>query len=450
LFIRGCKRVEFAVKPARNWWLAIFMPLFLLTLQASSQNRLKVPVSINIEDGDFSEVSVVIKNVTTGESNSIKGAPKLDLDLKLDNDYIISFSKPGYITKKMAINTNAPADRAAQGFYPYDFVMNLFPQYEGVNIVIFNQPVGKVFYNRLIDDFDYDTDYTKQIQSALKAADEEVKKKQAEEKLISAQKKKEAEKNKADSLVQAKADAKAKLEADKKAADENKLLAAQKAKEQKMQEEERKIQAKAAEDEEKRRLAVAKMEEEERRKAKAAEDEEARLKPVNGSGQDVSTVSTSSVQGSETRAGTEKGGGEDKKPVNSGTGQGAENQVKNSGTGKGNDVKPIADVPVKIAPEKPEIKKSNPTMGVEEKPVPVSVTVATKSTAAVIEQYETMPEISVEEITEANRTITKVTVRKGEKTTIYSKVKYNWGGLYFFRNTMSISESLFTASTGQK
>ena len=64
--------------------------------------------------------------------------------------------------------------------------------------------------------------------------------------------------------------------------------------------------------------------------------------------------------------------------------------------------------------------------------------------------YEQLPDISVEEITEANRTIKKVTVRKNEKETIFSKVVYKWGGIFYFKNTTSISESLFLSATGQK
>ncbi|MBL0343221.1 MAG: hypothetical protein IPP71_21600 [Bacteroidetes bacterium] len=193
------------------------MPLFLfLNLSAFAQQKLKTPIKLNIEDGNFEQVSVVVKNNTTGETNTVPGTAKFDLDLKVGCDYILSFSKPGYITKKIALNTNAPADRASQGFYPFNFEVNLFKQYDGVNIVVFNQPVGKISFNRLIDDFDYDTDYTKQIQSALKSAEEEIRKKQVEERAQAAQLKKEEEKKRPKLQHKLKLMLKAKLEADKR------------------------------------------------------------------------------------------------------------------------------------------------------------------------------------------------------------------------------------------
>ena len=91
---------------------------------------------------------------------------------------IILFHK---LYSKIAFNTKVPDLRQAQGFYPFNFEVVLFPQYEGVNIVVFNQPVGKIFFDRLLDDFGYDTDYTKQIQSELKKAEDEIIQKQQEQ-----------------------------------------------------------------------------------------------------------------------------------------------------------------------------------------------------------------------------------------------------------------------------
>ena len=65
-------------------------------------------------------------------------------------------------------------------------------------------------------------------------------------------------------------------------------------------------------------------------------------------------------------------------------------------------------------------------------------------------RYEVLPDISVEEIAEDSRTITKVTVRKNHKETIFSKVIYSWGGIFYFRQNTSISESLYYMNTGRR
>ena len=56
--------------------------------------------------------------------------------------------------------------------------------------------------------------------------------------------------------------------------------------------------------------------------------------------------------------------------------------------------------------------------------------------------------VTKEEITEKNRIIIKVKVTSPKKETSYSIVQYNWGGRFFFRESTSINETLFTLWTG--
>lgn len=459
------KRQHILTHSLFNWrCYAIIVPfLLVLTLPAAAQQKLKTPVKLKIEDGDFEGVSVVIKNTTTGETNSVPGTSKFDLDLKLNCDYVISFSKPGYITKKIALNTNSPGDRAAQGFYPFNFEVNLFKQYDGVNIVIFNQPVGKISYNRLIDDFDYDTDYTKQIQSALKAAEDEIKQKQKEAQALAEQAKKDEAKKKLEAEAQAKADAKAKVEADKKAAEEARAQAAQAAKDKKAEEERMKREAQARMDEEKRAAATAKMEAEERAKAKAAEEEEARKAAAAQAAADKNTTANNAGGGADTRpanpAGSgndtppssqPSGGGTEKPPVGPTGKSGSESPGNSPGRGTGKDDFPTANATPKQGFDK-GADKAKGIEGEEAKPEPPpTVKPSPVQPIAKEPEYETLPEISVEEIPESNRTITRVTVRKNDKVTIFSRIVYKWGGVYYFRDNLSISESFFSKVTGVK
>jgi len=439
--------------------IAIFVPLFFISSETEAQQRVKAPVKFKIEDGGFEETTVVIKNNTSGESNSIPGASKFDLDLKMNSDYIISFMKPGYITKRIAFNTKAPVERVNQGFYPFTFEVNLFKQYDGVNIVVFNQPVGKIEYSRLIDDFDYDTDYTKQIQSALKQAEEEIRKKQAEEKALAEQTKKEEEKKKAEDTAKAREELKAKQEADKKAAAEARVQAVEDAKRKKIEEEDQRKNARAAAEEEKRQLALAKMEEEERARLKAVEDEEARRKAQATSGEDPDNTRKSASSGSESRTSASVGGGNEEPVITAQTESGQPATSAKASKGSGEEVSPIRDASYDSGSDKNRIKaqstsgsdvKTSSAAEIEKQSAAaIKTTQASSSTGNdKVERFEVLPERSVEEIVETNRKLTKVTVRKGEKETVFSKVVYNWGGVYYFRATMSISESLYFLNTG--
>lgn len=101
---------------------------------------------------------------------------KFDFLCEPDAEYVFKFEKPGYITKKIAISTKSiPQERLEEGFDPYKFEVYLFPQVDGVNTVVFNQPVGRIMYKQDLDDIGFDTDYTKSIEAMMKDFEAEYK-----------------------------------------------------------------------------------------------------------------------------------------------------------------------------------------------------------------------------------------------------------------------------------
>lgn len=200
---------------------------------AFAQGTFAIHGKLKVEGGGVDGSRVVVyrdgekQRVITDDLN------KIALDLELDHAYLLSFEKEGFVTKKLSFDTHAPAEAAVNGFTPFEFVVSLFKQYEGINTVVFNQPVGMIRYDAALDDFDYDTDYTKSIQSALEAAQEEVVRKQEEER-------KQAEAVAREKAEQDKAKAKADAAAQKQAAE----LAKQQAKAK--QEQDRQATAAAA------------------------------------------------------------------------------------------------------------------------------------------------------------------------------------------------------------
>ena len=391
------------------WRLNFLLPLLcLIVVQPVHAQSFSVPIKFKIEDGGFDGAQILVqRNGVT--SQTIPGTDRLTLELAYNAAYIISFTKPGYITKRISINTTVPADRLEQGFEPYAYGVNLFKQYEGVNTVIFNQPVAKIAYSKKIDDFDYDVDYTKSVQSAMKEAEEETKK-QAE-----IEKKKEAEK-----LLEQKQQAaealKIKKEEDRKAAEEQKKIqiaeqAAKKEAEQKAREEE-KLKAEAAKAEaEKQRLAAVAAGEEKKKNARAAGGQDPKPEAKNVSGEDPRN-----------KAGA-PGGGEDKKGT-SGVAQGQDKRKPQAYMVSGAD-----------APPENKIKPASGRDLPAKKETPIDD-----------------GGVQVEEIHEPNRTITKVTVRNPEGVRyVYTKVAYNWGATYYFRNgTLSIPEYIYQLYTKMK
>ncbi len=413
--------------------VAVFLQVFF-PLHAFSQIQRTLPVTANfkIEGGTFEGSYLVMENVSTGEKQTLKGISKFDLNLKFNSQYILSFFKPGYITKRIELNTSAPAERIEQGFYAVPMLVILFKQIEGVNIVVFNQPVGKYKFNALMDDFYYDTDYTKQIQSAIKEAEYELKQKQEEEKVKSVQVQKDKEKAKQDSIDNAKILMKEKQDSIAAA----KILATARA------EEERK--AKADSVNAAKQLALVKAEEE--RKAKQIADEEARKQLKAKADEDARKQLTAKMDEEERKKLKEQQDADAKAA--------ALKEKQDEEARRKLREKEAADEKARLAAkakEDEEVKrKAKNISGGEIKPEPVKKETAEAETQPEEIETDIPANMSVETIEEKNRTITKATLTKGNHSTVYSKIIYKWGGVFYFKNENSISQSLFVLETGLK
>ncbi len=166
------------MKFLRPYFIALLL-LFgsSIVVEAAS---LIIPVQLTIENGTFENSFVYVKK--NGESiYSLPGEKNLRLKLELNSDYVLSFSKNGYITKQIHVRTDIPEERVRGGLDPYKIGVRLFKQYEGVNIVVYNQPVAFIRYLVDTDEMGYDVDYTKSIMSDLQVAETKLEQKAKEE-----------------------------------------------------------------------------------------------------------------------------------------------------------------------------------------------------------------------------------------------------------------------------
>lgn len=250
---------------------------------AMAQGKLTVSGKLRVDGGSLDGSRMVVYK--DGEKQrTITDLKKFSLDLELGGNYILSFEKEGFVTKKLSFNTNVPAGQEATPFMPFTFVVSLFKQYDGVNIVVFNQPVGMIRYDGTQEEFDYDTDYTKSIQSALEEAQAVVEKKQQEEAALAAGNAKQQEK---EAKERARQEAQAAKEAQEKALQEARAKAEQeKARQETLAKEAQakaEQEARAAKDVEEKAVQEARAAKEAAEKAKeearalrAAEDEAVR------------------------------------------------------------------------------------------------------------------------------------------------------------------------------
>ncbi len=168
--------------------------LFLfLSLSTFSQNRkYEILGKVDVENGTTAGLKVTIfENAKKLETSSVGRNGKFQYKLDFGNDYMLVFKKEGFVTKKVSISTFVPTEILEQDnrFPPFHFNVTLFPVYEGIDLSIFDQPMGMIMYDKELDDFAYDKDYDKQIRDVIKKAEEEARKKAKE--LAAKEKKKE-------------------------------------------------------------------------------------------------------------------------------------------------------------------------------------------------------------------------------------------------------------------
>lgn len=374
--------------------------LALLCLAAShmlhAQGRFSANGRLKVEGSDLSGARAVVYKNGVKERTITTGLTKFTLELELNANYIVSFEKDGYVAKKLSFNTNAPADAAAKGFTPFDFAVSLFKQYDDINLVVFNQPVGMIRYDASVGDFDYDTDYTKSIHSQLQEATERVERKQKEEQQAAIQEEKRK-------VEEARAQAKAKAEADKQAAAEAKAKA----------EQEKQAAAQAS--------AEAKRQAEQERAAKAEEDKRA---AAQRQAEKPKQAQQAEVPNPPPPAPTP----ERPKPVPPAPQPQRSMLAAEPSTGADGrrTVEPV------MAEEPSRVDHARPNKGEEDRPL--------------AEHPEPVVHRTEDLVVEAGKVTTIVRIETDGLVAEYRRVFHKWGGTFFFKDGIACSQSEYDAA----
>jgi hypothetical protein len=381
---------------------ALSVTFLLLAVSLLAQGKFKANGRVKIEGGDMAGARAVVYKNGVKERTITTGLSKFALELELNASYIVSFEKDGYVAKKISFDTRVPGDAIANGFTPFDFAVSLFKQYDDINMVVFNQPVGMIRYDASAGDFDYDTDYTKSIQSQLQEAVAQVEKKQKQEAAGAA----EAEKRKAE---EAKALQKAEAEAKKQ-------LAAQEA-----------SAAKAKAEAEKAAAAEAKAKEESDRRsaAEAAKAEQARALAAQ-----KETAKAPVAKKTEPKADVPLKAPVEPKPEKPKLIPGVPAPQRNTlaaAPSEGEDGRRRVD-PV-LVEEQSRMAKARTNEQQEDRPVPSTVEADSFRTE--------------ELIVEAGKVTTVVKVEVGGKATEYRRVFHKWGGVFYFKDGLACTQLVY-------
>lgn len=130
-----------------------------------------LPVSGRITDGENRLAGCRIVtydgNEAVGEVTTDKNG-KFEVALKLARQYGLEFHKEGFVPKRIVIDTRAevPAEHLAYVPLVMDISMLAVEKYQGVDTDVLDFPFAIVRYNKVVDAFVQDQEYTMGMQRA--------------------------------------------------------------------------------------------------------------------------------------------------------------------------------------------------------------------------------------------------------------------------------------------
>jgi hypothetical protein len=144
-----------------------------------TKNIITISGRVN-EDGNElrnAKVTLLKNNVQLTEIITDKNG-SFSFTLEPDNQYMLVFSKTGYVSKKIYVNTESiPSNISAARS---GIAVELFRQIDGVDFSILDEPIGKFYYIPNKKNIDYDKDYTNSIIYKLEALQNAVNKRKSE------------------------------------------------------------------------------------------------------------------------------------------------------------------------------------------------------------------------------------------------------------------------------
>lgn len=401
----------------------------LLSSSAFSQNYLEVPVKLDIEKGSMDGVLVKVKKEGK-DAFTQSGSSKMRLKLDYNKRYTLIFTKDGYVTKTIEFDTHAPSERIKDGFEPYAIGVKLFAQEDDKHMVVYNQAVGLIKYDSVLDEFGFDTDYSKSILSDTQSKEE------------TGDSSATAKPEEAQPVAQ---------EVEKKSKSEERAALKKQKEEEKLRKAEETARAK-----EKAKEASGTMANDTPPKGTGSTGNDVPPTPSGNGGNDVPSK-PSGNGGNDVAAKPTGNGGNDNAGLiamadGGDMGGGIEpstgSESAKKATGKSGNEKPAAVMKPKAGNEKPSITQMPKTGSESAKRAQPSSNGSDNMSTPVA--YESQS-ITREDIVEDKRIITVVRVTKRNTTVEYRRVTYRWGGpFYFIDNKQSISETVFAFYTGVK
>lgn len=160
----------------------------------SQRNIVRIDGTVFEEKNKLDKVSITVyENEQFVTKFLTESNGKFRFQLNYDSDYILEFSKPGYISKKFNVNTKGISMEDQDFGHEYGgWNVSLIKAFEGMDLLLFDKPFAKIYYNDEKRKFVHDVEYTEFVKKEFAQLQKDFEKKKKEE----TKRKKEEEKKK--------------------------------------------------------------------------------------------------------------------------------------------------------------------------------------------------------------------------------------------------------------
>jgi hypothetical protein len=140
------------------------------TMLGQEAPKFTVKLKMQVESGNLENALITITKDGKADRVIDPNKGKYNVDLDLGAEYKLVFTKMGYVTKTVIIDTHIPNGREKDEFAKFSATVELAKQPEE-EIITYTQPVGRIKYCMSSGDFDYDKDYTASAEAMIKKAE---------------------------------------------------------------------------------------------------------------------------------------------------------------------------------------------------------------------------------------------------------------------------------------
>lgn len=147
----------------RLFRVVLYFGLLVFTLPAIGQTGYKVYGKASVSEGSVIGLEARLKSNLETVPVNVNEKGEFNCELNWQQDYYFIFSKKGFISKSIRFSTEIPQGINRNGIEPYMLLVELSPVMANVDTAFFENPVGFIRFDSIINDFDFDRDYSLKV-----------------------------------------------------------------------------------------------------------------------------------------------------------------------------------------------------------------------------------------------------------------------------------------------